>query len=72
MYVFQSINRMKMGATLTERYDMKERGTKRLTHDFEKLRKDLKKVYSLEACLSMVTICRSHTAKLSAQMYSPS
>jgi len=34
-----------MGATLTERYEMKDKGTKRLTSDFEKLRKDLKKVH---------------------------
>ena len=36
--------RSKMGATLTERYEMKDKGTKKLTTDFEKLRKDLKKV----------------------------
>lgn len=39
-----AVFRSKMGATLTERYEMKDRGTKRLTNDFEKLRKDLKKV----------------------------
>ena len=36
-----------MGATLTERYEMKDKGTKKLTTDFEKLRKDLKKVIML-------------------------
>ena len=39
--------RSKMGATLTERYEMKDKGTKKLTTDFEKLRKDLKKVIML-------------------------
>ena len=39
--------RSKMGATLTERYEMKDKSTKRLTHDFEKLRKDLRKVSTM-------------------------
>lgn len=42
-----------MGATLTERYEMKDKGTKRLTTDFERLRKDLKKVglyFSVSFC----------------------
>ena len=33
-----------MGATLTERYEMKDKGTRKLTVDFERLRKDLRKV----------------------------
>lgn len=36
--------RSKMGATLTERYEMKDKGTRKLTVDFERLRKDLRKV----------------------------
>ena len=43
MSVFHFI-RSKMGATLTERYEMKDKSTKKLTIDFERLRKDLRKV----------------------------
>lgn len=49
--------RMKMGATLSERYTSTQKGTAKMMTDYEKMRKDLMKVQKL----ALYKILRLHS-----------